>query len=246
MEWIYLSPHFDDVALSCGGLVWEQVQAGEQVSIWTVCAGEPTQAGLSPFAQQLHARWDTGLKATDQRRGEDQNSCHRLGASPYYLNIPDCIYRRDPHTTEYLYASERALNGPVQPGDELTLTTLGEELRKSITPQKMIICPLALGNHVDHQLTRQAVEKLGLPGWYYEDYPYVLQNFNQLHVLEQNGWGSQIFHVSMAGLAAWQDSIAAHHSQISTFWTDQNEMRRAVADFLAANNGIRLWTKTSQ
>ena len=68
MEWIYLSPHFDDVALSCGGLLWEQAQAGEGASVWTICAGEVPAGQLSPFAQSLHERWEKGQGAAVQRR----------------------------------------------------------------------------------------------------------------------------------------------------------------------------------
>jgi len=40
MRWIYISPHFDDAVLSCGGLIWEQTHKGITVEIWTVCAGD--------------------------------------------------------------------------------------------------------------------------------------------------------------------------------------------------------------
>jgi LmbE family N-acetylglucosaminyl deacetylase len=33
MRWIYLSPHFDDAVLSCGGLIFDQAQAGTPVEI---------------------------------------------------------------------------------------------------------------------------------------------------------------------------------------------------------------------
>jgi len=41
MHWIYLSPHLDDAVLSCGGIIWQQVQSGHQVEIWTICAADP-------------------------------------------------------------------------------------------------------------------------------------------------------------------------------------------------------------
>lgn len=94
MHWIYLSPHLDDVALSCGGLVWEQSQAGEQVEVWTVCAGDPPPGPLSPFAEELHRRWKTGPEAAQPRREEDKRSLEFLGASPRHFPLPDCIYRR--------------------------------------------------------------------------------------------------------------------------------------------------------
>ena len=97
MIWIFLSPHFDDAALSCGGLAWEQAQQGDRVEIWTVCSGSPPDLPLPPFARQLHARWGTGGPETvERRRLEDEEACRRLGALARYFDVPDCIYRRLP------------------------------------------------------------------------------------------------------------------------------------------------------
>ncbi|GBL37311.1 hypothetical protein EMGBD1_09980 [Anaerolineaceae bacterium] len=43
-----------------------------------------------------------------------------------------------------------------------------------VTADTRIWIPLALGNHVDHQLVRSAAQQSKLPGQrgYYEDYPY--------------------------------------------------------------------------
>lgn len=241
MPWIYLSPHFDDVALSCGGLVWEQAQAGEAVSIWTVCAGDTPAGDFSPFAQELHARWEVGQNAPAQRRIEDINSCHRLGASYRYFSIPDCIYRRHPQTGEFMYASEAALNGPLHPGDTQVIHALHKELRQSLQPDIFLVCPLGLGAHVDHQLTRQAAERLGRTLWYYADFPYVLHRNTLVEQMEQEGWLNQVFPVSQEGLVAWQDSISAHASQISTFWSSELAMRQSVKDYLHWYDGMPLW-----
>jgi LmbE family N-acetylglucosaminyl deacetylase len=243
MPWIYLSPHFDDVALSCGGLVWEQAQIGEMVSIWTVCAGEPPLGDLSPFAKELHARWEVGQNAPAQRKDEDTRSCHRLGASSRYFSFLDCIYRRHPLTNEFMYPSEASLNGPLHAGDIQFIGTLQEEIRQSLPPNAVLVCPLGFGDHVDHQLTRYAAEGLNRPLWYYADYPYVIRCKAQLELIEQEGWISQIFPISREGLAAWTDSISAHGSQISTFWESVLDMKRAVSDYLHLNAGIRLWRK---
>src|SRR5512147_1498099 len=108
MEWIYLSPHFDDVALSCGALVWEQATAGHTVNIWTVCAGDQPPGPLSPFAKKLHQRWETGGDAVYLRRREDIQSCAQMGAAYRHFSIPDCIYRG---SSEPFYNSEEALFG---------------------------------------------------------------------------------------------------------------------------------------
>jgi len=243
MHWIYLSPHLDDVALSCGGLVWEQVQAGDSVSIWTVCAGSTPEGELSPFAKELHMRWETDQDAVAQRRVEDLHSCQRLGASYLHFTLPDCIYRRNPQTGEFLYTSEGALNGPLHPADTQHIHVLRKEFERFNRTDVTLVSPLGLGNHVDHQLTRQATEGLGYPLWHYQDYPYALRSKDILEHLEQIGWKSQCFPISPQGLVAWQDSITAHASQISTFWKDEHEMRKAVGDYLEENQGIRLWRK---
>ena len=243
MHWIYLSPHFDDVALSCGGLVWEQVQAGKAVSIWTVCAGSAPVGELSPFAKELHMRWEVDENATAQRRIEDLNSCRRMGATWRYFAIPDCIYRRNPHTGEFMYASEISLSGPLQPADTLTIMALQEEMKNFFPTDTVLISPLGLGNHVDHQLTRLAAEGLDYITWYYADYPYVLRSREKLESMQQEGWLSQVFPISLDGLTAWQDSIVAHGSQISTFWKGELEMRLAVSDYLEQNKGLLLWRK---
>ena len=243
MTWVYLSPHFDDVALSCGGLVWEQAQSGVLVSIWTICAGDPPPGDLSPFAQMLHARWEAGQNAPMQRKGEDIKSCRHLEASYRHFTIPDCIYRRHAQTGEFMYASLDALSGLLHPGDASIINEIHKELHGSLPSDTTLVCPLALGNHVDHQLTRQAAEELGWKLWYYADFPYVLGRKDQLGQMQSEGWNSMVFPISQAGLRAWQDSIEAHASQISTFWSSALEMRRVIGVYLNLNGGVRLWSK---
>ena len=56
MQHIILSPHYDDAALSCGGLIAQRAAAGDLVEIATVFGGRPDMATLSPFARAIHAR----------------------------------------------------------------------------------------------------------------------------------------------------------------------------------------------
>jgi LmbE family N-acetylglucosaminyl deacetylase len=242
MQWIFLSPHFDDAALSCGGIIWEEVRRGAQVSIWTICAAPPPHEQLSPFARQLHARWGTGSEATEQRRQEDINSCARLGAAYRHLDLHDCIYRQGSNG-EFLYPSEESLSGSLHSLDQRWIEALYEELQHEIPARARLVCPLAFGNHVDHQLTRAAAERLTRRLWYYADYPYVQRRPAQLVELVESGWQSRRFRVSAAGLAAWQASIAAHASQISTFWPNMSAMQDAIQTYWALENATNLWQK---
>lgn len=244
MDWVYLSPHFDDAALSCGGLIWEQVQAGKHASIWTVCAGDPPEGKLSPFAESLHARWDTGQQATGHRRREDRASCTVLGATYRHLALSDCIYRRSPLTGEYLYASEESLTGELHADEDELVRTFSARLHQMLPAQSRLVCPLAIGGHVDHRLVRAAADRLERPLWYYVDYPYIARDLDQLTSLHQSGWEAIVFPISEAGMQAWVDSVAAHHSQISTFWLDLSVMRAALNAYSQHLGGLALWQPT--
>lgn len=244
MDWIYFSPHFDDVALSCGGVVWEQVQAGIQVSIWTICAGEQPPGPLSPFAEVLHQRWQTGHSATEKRRAEDIASCQSLGASYHHFAIPDAIYRRSKETGEFLYQSNETLFGPLHPSESTLVDCLAAEIAQQIPTQATLVCPLALGGHADHRLTRAALERLHRSLWYYADYPYVLLHAQALQELSLTGWKANRFQISTRGLTAWQNGIAAHESQVSSFWPNLEDMQSAIAQYVQENDGVRLWRKT--
>ena len=56
---VYLAPHYDDAALSCGGMIHHQAQAGQPVLVVTVCAAPPDSTErLSPLAEIQHRQWD--------------------------------------------------------------------------------------------------------------------------------------------------------------------------------------------
>ena len=246
MLWVYLSPHLDDVALSCGGLVWQQSQNGENVHIWTICAGDPPEGPLSPFAQSLHQRWQTGLDAMAIRRAEDLRSCALLLATAHHFSIPDCIYRgtiiNDQHT--FLYASEDALFDRLHPAEEPLVDRLVNELSQELPREARMVCPLALGGHVDHRLVRAAAERLGHDLLYYADYPYMLKSADEIASLAEQKWQRRHYPISADGLAAWQNAVAAHESQISTFWANQQAMKSALKSDLEQFGGLNLWKKT--
>jgi LmbE family N-acetylglucosaminyl deacetylase len=240
MTWIYLSPHFDDVALSCGGLAWEQAAAGRAVEIWTVCAGEPGSEPLSEFARWLQARWGTGQEAVAQRRDEDLRSCQILSARPRHFSLPDCIYRTDPVTGIALYGSEESIFGTIHPAEAGLVQSVQGELAQQLPAEANLVCPLGLGGHVDHRLVRAAAEALEHPLWYYADYPYVL---DQGEAAERATSGMELatFTVSPAALEAWERAVAAHASQVSTFWSNEEGMRAGLGEYYRRSGGFCLW-----
>ena len=241
MNWVYLSPHLDDVVLSCGGLIWEQSQAGRDVSIWTVCAGEPPSGRLSSFAESLHDRWETSQAADLRRREEDLVSCKLVGANSRHLTIPDCIYRQSPISGAHLYTTEASLFDAVHPDEQCLIDELSTELKRTLPAEVELVCPYGIGGHVDHRLTRAAAERLRVPLWFYADYPYA--EGNPKHPFGGgNDLGCEriVFPISQAGLAVWVQAVAAYASQISTFWSDLGSMQVAINDYAQRAGGVQL------
>jgi LmbE family N-acetylglucosaminyl deacetylase len=246
MRWIYLSPHFDDVVLSCGGLVWEQVQEGQTIEIWTICAGAPAAgAELSDFALQLHQRWQTEQEAVSARQKEDHAAVSRLGASLRYWDLPDCIYRQLPDGA-WLVNGEEDLWKPVHPLEKPLMERLAEWLAQELRADDILVSPLTLGNHIDHSFVRAAAEHLGHPLMYYPDYPYsaaVLTPEKSAVLAEKTraDWKRRCYPVSRIALGAWQDAIGCYTSQISTFWGGINEMHAALESYWQSGGGTCLW-----
>ncbi len=241
MRWIYLSPHFDDAVLSCGGLIWEQTHSGIAAEIWTVCAGDPPSGPESDFAQRMHAIWQTGTaaKTVALRRIEDQNAARRVGATTRHLTIPDAIYRRS-NTGTLFYQESVFIN--LNPREKSIAEEVSRQVAEKLTQYDTLVCPLAIGGHIDHRITRAAAEMLNRPLWYYADIPYLLDHANELDPATKGMLGKTFF-VSPKGLSAWQNSIAAHASQISSLFVDIQDMRQRIKEYMQSRSGLSLWER---
>ncbi len=240
MRWIYLSPHFDDAILSCGGLIWEQSAAGMPVEIWTVCAGDPPPAPLSWFAARTHADWGTGSAAETValRRVEDRNAARQVGAVAHHFPIADCIYRRHPVSGRALY-TRTVFRAPARVEAPLVaqVTAL---IATRLTEEDTLVCPLGLGQHIDHTITRRAAERLERPLLYYPDIPYLFDHPDQLPRLSR-GLSDLHYSITRDGLRAWQKGIAAYASQINGLFPDLDAMRGSIKEYWSVKRGIALW-----
>ena len=238
MRNIYISPHLDDVALSCGGLVYQQTRSGVAVEIWTICAGDPPDAPFSPLARKLHARWGTGEDAVKLRREEDRLSCDRLGAVHRHFSVPDCIYRLDAGGRQHGYTTEESIFGDLSPKDLEMAGQLAGEINDLAGEDAVLYAPLGIGNHVDHQLTCAVAANLKREIRYYPDYPYVIRRPEKAAALAPGGTQAVIYSLSENDLTAWQDAVAAHASQISSFWPHLAAMRQAIAEYARLQGGV--------
>ncbi len=239
MRWIYLSPHFDDAVLSCGGLIWEQARAGLAVEIWTIFAGDPPPGPLSDFATVNHKLWGvtTGEETVSMRKAEDEVAAGIVGADLVHFEIPDCIYRRSSQG-EYLY-TETVMTSP-RAAEKGLPRRIATALKSELRQDDILVCPLSLGGHVDHILARRAAESFHMPLHYYGDVPYLLNNPETLPsavtTLE-----SDLFSVSPEGLNVWLEGVAAYRSQVDSLFKGEGTLFDAIRSYWSKECGLRLW-----
>jgi LmbE family N-acetylglucosaminyl deacetylase len=114
------------------------------------------------------------------RRMEDERFAYFAEASIVFLDLPDAVFRG--------YSGDDELLGEVR-ADDLDVTSVLRREIARLEPQQVYF-PLAIGNHVDHQLCREAGLALLAEGrrWtmpgpdyaerlnFYEDFPYAWWN----------------------------------------------------------------------
>ena len=192
---LFLSPHPDDAALSCGGLIAGLRARGEPVAILTVFNGAGPLPRLTPYQRLALGFGESGGGAGGSdaaptpgqimavRRAEDEGYARLVGASIAFLNLPDAVFRG--------YEGDDQLMGEPRLDDLPPV----EELRAALAearPRSLYV-PLSVGGHVDHrQVRRAAIELLaGLASarpdrvLFYEDFPYALTiGFERLDQLD--------------------------------------------------------------
>lgn len=241
---IYLSPHLDDAALSCGGQIWADTAVHRSSLIVTVMAGDPPQAIHSNYVDSLHQRWNLAADAAAARRQEDVTACCLLGSDYWHWDVPDCIYRHDPASGAPFYASDADIFGSIHP-QELGLVDRLARLIAALPAHDRLAIPLTAGHHVDHQLVRLAAEQGSRPDRlvYYEDYPYVRDEAALTAVIPAGSgdWQAQVIPLTGTAVSAKIEAIAAYQSQMSTFFNGRADLAAQIAEYVQKTGGERLW-----
>jgi LmbE family N-acetylglucosaminyl deacetylase len=194
---------------------------------------------LSAFAQATHFLWGTsdGSETVALRKAEDREAAKLVGADILHFDLPDCIYRRSPDGTP-LYPESVFV--PVHPSDRGLPKRIAGVLKPELLPGDTLVCPLALGGHVDHVLVRRAAESLRRPLRYYADIPYLLK-YPQTLDPAIAALQAEFFDISEEGLRAWLDGVAAYKSQISSLYNGEGSLEDAICAYWQSQRGVRLW-----
>jgi LmbE family N-acetylglucosaminyl deacetylase len=167
---IYVSPHFDDAAASCGGRISKQLHAGEKILVVTVFTG------LTGHKTKPSKRILESTVAYELRREEDAQAMQRLGADFLWLEYPEFLFRsRIPMSRYWPVFRNTRVNRRLCRVLRSDLEVICQK-----TGCQNLIIPMAAGQHMDHQivfevgvdLIRQGENAFGVA--FYEDYPYAL------------------------------------------------------------------------
>ena len=233
MHALFLSPHLDDVAFSCGGTA-AALAAGRGGEWRCTVATVFTRSVPDPTGFALDCQLDKGLPAEidymARRRAEDQRACDALGAACVHLDLPEAPHRG--------YGSAAALFTGVRSDDgiEREVRAALEELYDA-DPPDLLFVPSGCGGHVDHRVTIAAAAAANRPGpaaaptLHYRDAPYVLRDPEAPGTIGAAG-GFLAAEVS-AALGAKLDACACYATQLGFQFGGEERMRRLLTEFAA-------------
>lgn len=233
---VFLSPHFDDAELSCGGTLAQMADAGKQPLIVTIFGGEPA-GPLNAFAREMHQAWGLGPEeAIASRRAEEACAALALGVDSRWLNFPDAIYRgerylNDDHLFGAIHPREATLNHDIR-------DALFELLNEMDIEPSAFYCPIGIGNHVDHQhvlATARTLTFRGYPVIAWEDYPYAGDPGVEVEPVakRRSGGVPEIRDLSESAMERKIEAINCYRSQHAVIFRhqgDPTESTRAYAE----------------
>jgi LmbE family N-acetylglucosaminyl deacetylase len=228
---LFVSPHLDDVAFSCGGTFATLAGAGWRCVLLTVF----TRSVPNPRGFALACQTDKGLGPEVDylalRREEDAAAAQYLGAAAVrWLDLPEAPHRG--------YHSPAALFTDPLPTDTVTqelVPLLAAELA-TWQPQ-LLLAPQGFGLHVDHRHVMAAVRAVAsaLPVLWYRDTPYIIRKPDARPAPElPTDLTEVIMPLAAAALAARVAASQAYDSQIGFQFGGAEQVRIKLTNLASA------------
>jgi LmbE family N-acetylglucosaminyl deacetylase len=211
---VAISPHLGDAVFSCGATLARHAAQGHDVVLVSVF----THSGPEAEAD------DAAL-----RRAEDERAAAILGlGGAVHLGLEDAPQRG--------YGSGLDLFDGLRPGDDapkVASAMLAVALSK-LAPD-LVLAPIGLAGHVDHDVVAQALDELGLPRLRWVDLPYALRRTPGAPL----GAGDTVIVAVAEHLEAKLDACASYGTRVAADFAGPGEMRTRLARY-AEDEGARL------
>jgi len=184
---VFVSPHLDDAALSCGGLLLHAARRTPVTVVTIFTEGGPPPYTLSArrYLRLVGARDARVLY--QQRREEDRAALEPLGITCVHAGLTEALFRRRPEVPPgrwrdrllpelaHVYPVYRLqiTSGRIAAADAGTLEQASAVVRwLAGSGQCLLLAPLGVGGHVDHVLVHAAAARSAPRVVYYSDFPY--------------------------------------------------------------------------
>ncbi len=190
---IFISPHLDDAILSSGSLIYYLSQRGVRakvINVFTKASSKPYTRFADSLMRSSHC--DDATDYFYKRKIEDRSVFDHLKIKTSNLDFTDAAWRKRNKNnliqrlivkfypgSLHLYPTGNKIDkGRILAEDALMIKKINEQISQKITDKKntLIFCPLAIGKHVDHIITREVCLKNFPRIIFWSDFPY---NLNQ-------------------------------------------------------------------
>jgi LmbE family N-acetylglucosaminyl deacetylase len=225
-----LSPHIDDAAFGLGLTISKCAENNASVTIIN-CFTVTKWTGIPVINKDVES-------VSLLRKNEDAAFYNNIGN----INIINLELLDAPLRNSYIFQ-----NQPFQQ-NELELI---EDLKKLLEQHVdgLLFCPLAIGNHIDHTICREALMKLynKLNVIFFEDLPYAQrmgedQIRRHIHALEEQS-GVQLSNYTVGlnnSIINKEQAIRVYKSQLS------DEIVSEIISHLNAVGGERIWGEAQE
>ncbi|MEX5301180.1 PIG-L family deacetylase [Kocuria sabuli] len=187
--WLFLSPHLDDAVLSCGSLM-DSFAIRRDITVATVfteAQPPPHTRAARSFLHQCSGH--DAMALFEERRSEDEAALSGIGARHQHLGVTDALFRQNRKVRTALGPLARMLPelvhlyptyrfdialGRISRGDRALVAQLRNRVSNLLeqTEAELLFCPVGVGRHVDHLITRAVGTEFPERVVYYSDFPY--------------------------------------------------------------------------
>lgn len=233
---IALSPHLDDAALSCGGLLTALRGVISRLVV-TIACGDPMPRDNGG---KRRARNRRGHVAPALRRAEDARAMHAIECDFVHLGFSDCVFRRSPTSGDLIYRDARARWAGAGFDDVAHVEELYLVLRRLTQNmgRVIVLSPMSIGFHVDHAICARVAMRLAGGGTtllFYEDFPYVAMSH------DEKGHDSPAAAMARLGLEETEryavafdvqekmELIATYETQLDVLFGGKRELQQKLA-----------------
>lgn len=174
-NFVLVSPHLDDAALSAGFLINKLKRAHFPVTILTIF-NKGSSGPLTPQAETFirSSGFKNQKSLFDAFDKEDARAMASLGVGFKHMGFIDAAFRKDERGRSIYNGVAEQFAGIISQKDDGLIKSVFNAIKKTVKrPDNIIfVCPVGIGGHVDHIIVREVVRRFKSPTIYWQDIPY--------------------------------------------------------------------------